>query len=251
MRAVLLIILLAISDKLLSQDSTSIRTTWKFLQDSKISLNTLQVPKGYAVSYNCDSLLFVRGDFSDTIKIWTPGMEWAHTLEQFSEATKKQDFAKTAFARAILSAGRILVASYIETIFIFRNDSLFQIEDTVCKPDEYFAMIVDNVLGKIDERTFKRKTDSIDFLYKDRHAYVPKLIFAKGMFHHGKKKVKLPRRLNYAQDEIELEQEWLEDNKKCYVIRINNRKGKEKTSYAYAINENIKFIWWEGCSHRN
>jgi len=67
----------------------------------------------------------------------------------------------------------------------------------------------------------------------------------------AKKKVKLSRKVNYEQDEIVLEREWVENNKKCYVIRINNRFGKEETSYAYAINEDIKFVWWEGCGNRS
>ena len=71
------------------------------------------------------------------------------------------------------------------------------------------------------------------------------------MFKHGKKKVKLSRKFNYEQDEIELEREWIENGKKCYVVRINNRFENEKTSYAYAINEDIKFIWWEGCNNRS
>ena len=251
MKTLILIIFLTISHNLLSQDSSSIISAWKFLKENKISLNTLEVPKGYVVSYNCDSMLFVRGDFSDTIKIWTPGVEWAHTLEQFFDVTKKPDFGKTVFAKSVLSDGRILVSSYMETIFIYRNDSLFEVLDTVTKPQEYFTMIVDHMLGKINEDIFNHKKDSIDMLYKDRHVYVPKLIYAKGMFRQGRKKVKLPRKVNYEQDEIELEREWVEDQKKCYLIRINNRKGKEKTTYAYAINENIKFIWWEGCNNMN
>lgn len=230
MKTIITIISLVISSNILSQDSSSIISSRKFLKENKISLNTLEVPKGYVVSYNCDSMLFVRGDYSDTIKIWTPGVEWAHTLEQFSDVIKKPDFGKTVFAKSILSDGRILVASYMETNFIFRNDSLFQVEDTVSKPQEYFTIMVDHMLGKIDEGTFKRKKDSIDILYKDRHAYVPKLIFSKNMFLLGKKKVKLSRKVNYEQDEIELEREWEEDQKKCYVVRINNRRGKEKTS---------------------
>jgi hypothetical protein len=250
MKPLVTILFLLISENILSQES-SIKFSWEFLNENKISLNTLEVPKGYAVFYNCDSMLFVRGDFADTIKIWTPGVEWAHTLEQFSHVIKKPEFGRTTFAKSILSDGRILVANYTETNFIFRNDSLFQVEDTVSKPQEYYTMMVDNMLGKIDKLTYKRYKDSIDLLYKDRHAYVPKLIFAKNMFQQGKKKVKLSPKLNYEQDEIELEQEWEEDQKKCYLVRINNGKGKEKTSYAYAINEDMKFVWWEGCRNRH
>jgi hypothetical protein len=251
MRAITIIIALLTFTKILSQDNSDLPTTWNYFKEKNIPLNTLEVPKGYAVSYNCDSMLFVRGDFSDTIKIWTPGFEWTYNLEQFKEVSNKPDYGKTFFAKSILPDGRIVVDSYTETMFIFRRDSLFEVEDTISKPSEYFTMLVDHMFGKIDEVTFKRKKDSIDLLYNERHVYVPKLIFAKHMFQGGKKKIKLSRKVNYAEDEIELEQEWEENQKKCYVVRINNRSGKEKTSYAYIINEDIKFIRWEGCSNLN
>lgn len=234
-----------------SQDSINYISTYKYFNSNGIAINTLKPPDGYVVSYNCDSMLFVRGDFSDTIKIWTPGVEWAYNLEQFLQIKKEPEYGKTVLAKSILSDGRILVASYMETMFIFRNDSLFEMEDTVTKPPEYFDMTVDHMLGKIDDSTFKRKIDSIDLLYTDKHTYVPKLIFSKNMFLKGKKKVKLSRKVNFEGDEIVLERAWVENNKKCYVIRINNKLGKEETTYAYAINEDLKFIWWESCDNRN
>ena len=251
MKIAILITFLFATNRILSQDSLAYMATCTYFQANNISLNILKPPKGYETYYNCDSMLFVRGNFDDTIKIWTPGIEWMHTLEQFKEVANKPEFGKTVFPKSISSDGRILVDSYMETVFVFRNDSLYQIEDTVSKPPEYYSTMVDHVMGKIDKAIFTQKTDSIDLLYKDRHSYLPKLIFAKGMFQHGKKKVKLTRRFNYEQDEIELEREWVENGKKCYVVRINNQRENEKTSYAYAINEDLKFIWWEGCNSKD
>jgi len=248
MKTTICIVFLLFTCRILSQDSVAYTATRNFFNAGNIALNILTPPNGYATYYNCDSMLFVRGNFADTIKIWTPGIEWAHTLEQFKEVTNKPEYGKTVFPKSILSDGRVLVANYMETIFVFRNDSLYQIEDTVSKPNEYYSMMVDHVMGQIDDATFTRKRDSIDLLYKDRHVYLPKLIFAKNMFRRGKNKVKLSHKFNYEQDEIDLEREWEEDGKKCYLVRINNRAGKEKTSYGYAINEDMKFIWWEGCN---
>jgi hypothetical protein len=220
------------------------------LDSNHIVLNTLTPPYGYSVYYNCDSMLFIRGDFSDTIKIWTVGLEWAYTLSQFKDLTLTPSYRKNVFAKSLMSDGRILVDTYTETQFIFRNDSLYQIEDTVSLPQEYFDLTVKNTLGLIPDAVVKPLKDSIESLYKDRHIYVPKLIFTKGMFKPGKTKVKLSKKVNYMQDEIELESQWIEGQKKCYVIRINNRFKGEKTSYAYAIDEDLKFIWWQGCGNR-
>jgi hypothetical protein len=251
MKIAIFITFLFASTTILSQDSITYMATWSYFKANNIPLNILNPPKGYATYYNCDSMLFVRGNFNDTIKIWTPGVEWMHTLEQFKDLTRRPEYGKTVFPKSIFQDGRILVETYAETVFVFRNDSLYEIEDTVSKPAEYYSMIVNHVLGRIDEATFTRKKDSIDLLYKDRHVYLPKLIFAKTMFQQGKKKVKLSPRFNFEQDEIELEREWIENGRKCYIVRINNRFKNEKTSYAYAINADLKFIWWEGCNIKN
>jgi hypothetical protein len=250
MKTSIAIIYLLISRSALSQNDSTYISSWDYFQSNKLALNVIEPPKGFNLFYNCDSMLFVRGDFSDTIKIWTPGIEWAHTLGQFKEVIRKPEYGKTVFAKSIMSDGRILVVNCMETVFIFRNDSLYQIEDTVSKPKEYYSLLVDHISGRMDETTYRYRKDSIDVLYRDRHAYVPKLIFAKSMFGQRKRKVRLSSKVNYEKDEIELEREWVENDKKCYQIRINNQFEKQKTTYAYTINEDIKFIWWEGCSSR-
>jgi len=250
MKTLIIIISFLISGSAFSQDDSDFILSWNYFKANKLAVNAIEPPKGFNIFYNCDSMLFVRGDFSDTIKIWTPGSEWAHTLDQFKKVVNKPGYGKTFFAKSIMSDGRILVANYMETVFIFRNDSLYQIEDTVSKPKEYYSMLVDHMLGRMNETTYRHKRDSIDVLYRDRHAYISKLIFTKNMFRDGEKNVKLSSKANYEKDEIKLERQWVENGKKCYLIRINNRFENEKTTYAYAINEDIKFIWWEGCSNR-
>ena len=44
---------------------------------------------------------------------------------------------------------------------------------------------------------------------------------------------------NYKQDEIQLEKEWVQNNKKCFLLRINNQFEGQKTTYAYALNEDM------------
>ena len=250
MKTLIVIIFLLISGCAFSQDDSDYISSRNYFRVNKLKLNKVDPPTGYNLYYNCDSVLFVRGDFSDTIKIWTPGIEWVHTLAQFKEIIIKPEYGKTVFAKSIMEDGSILVVNNWETIFVFRNDSLYEVADTVSKPEEYFSMMVDHMLGKIDETVYRNKKDSIDLLYNDRHAYVSKLIFSRNMFKRGTNKVRLPSKVNYLENEIELEREWVENGKKCYLIRIFNRAGNGKSSYAYAINEDIKFIWWEGCSSK-
>lgn len=245
------IISLLIANYVSAQDDNEFNSSRKYFEQKGLALNVIDPPEGFKLFYNCDSMLFVRGDFSDTIKIWTSVMEWAHTIEQFEDVIKEPGYGKTDFAKSIMADGRILVVSLMETVFVFRNDSLYQIEDTVTKPELYYTAMVDKMLGKIDEATCQHIRDSIDFAYKDRHGYVRKLIFSKSMFQNGQKKVKLSQNVNFEEDEIELEQQWEEAGRKCYLIRINNSFEGNKTSYAYAFNEDLKFVWWEGCESRN
>jgi hypothetical protein len=230
------------------QQKDPVQEAKNYLASMNISLNQVQPMPGFTLFYNCDSMLFMRGDFGDTIKIWTPALEWGYHLDEFKEIVNDTSFGRTIFPKSIHSDGRIFVATYFETQLIYRNDSLFQIDDTVSRPEEYFEVMVKEAQGLIADATAKRIKDSIDEIYKDKHAYVPKLIYAKNMFKNGKKKVKLPKRVNYMGDEIELENEWMEGSKKCFVIRINNREDGEKTTYAYALNEDMRFVWWEGCA---
>lgn len=229
-----------------AQDS-SFKATQKFILRRNIKLNYLPAPKGFTRYYNCDSMLFLRGDFADTIRIWTPGVEWAYDLNRFKEFTTKPEYGKTAFAKSILSDGRIMVSSYHETIFIYRNDSLYEVNNITELPPEYIALIRRRMIGTIEDSVFERKMRDIISLHDSISVFVPKLIFCKKMFAPGRKKVRLSKKVNFERDEIFLEKEWIEDFKKCYLVRINNIEGGQKTTYAYAINEDMKFIWWQGC----
>jgi hypothetical protein len=252
MKSALPILAIFIFIKSYAQDNSPYTLTKQFIDSNKIPVNYLQPPAGFTLFYNCDSMLFLRGNFGDTIKIWTPGIEWVCDLDKFKTTLiKSQGFGKTSFVKSLFPDGGIFVANYIETRFIYRNDSLFEIENATALPAEYGNLIVKHLQGQVDDSTYKHKIDSISKAHDANSKYVPKLIFSKHMFKGNKRKIKLPRSVNFQGDEIELEKAWVENAKNCYVVRINNKEDGQKTSYAYAIDENIKFIWWEGCSQRD
>lgn len=215
-----------------------------------IRLNTVTPPPGFKVYYNCDSLLFMRGNFGDTIKIWTSGVDWYQSLEQFKEIIKNKSFGVTQFAKSIDHDGRIYVSSYHQTEFIYRNDSLYEIGNSNPTSSEAVTNLFSEYFFKksIDKATYEARLDSLHLIEESQAVYTPKLIFAKKMF-QNKKKVIPSKKLNFEGDTIELESKWIENGKTCYVVRINNKTGDgEKTTYAYAIDENIRFIQWEGCT---
>lgn len=235
---------------LYSQNSTKFDSTTNFLQQQGINLNTVIPPSGFNVYYNCDSLLFMRGNFGDTIKIWTSASDWYQDLEQFKEIIKNESFGKTQFVKSVDEEGRIFVSTYHQTEFIYRNDSLFEIGNSNPTPSEPFDQLFDQYFIKreIDKKTYEARLDSLHEIDKKLAVYTPKLIFTKKMF-QNKNKVTLSRKLNFEGDTIELETKWTEKGLTCYVIRINNKtEDGEETTYAYAIDENLRFIQWEGCN---
>lgn len=207
-------------------------------------------PPGFKVYYNCDSLLFMRGNFGDTIKIWTSGSDSYQSLIQFKDIIKNQSFGITQFVKSIDNDGRIYVSTYHQTEFIYRNDSLFEMGNSNPPASEPLTQLFDQYFFKkqIDKNTYEARLDSLHEIEEKQAVYTPKLIFSEKMF-QNKKEVTPSKKLNFEGDTIELENKWTENGKTCYLIRINNKtKDGEKTTYAYAIDENVRFIQWEGCT---
>ena len=226
-----------------------IRITRAFIKANNIKLNTVTPPTGFNVYYNCDSMLFMRADVGDTIKILTPGSQMPQELDVFKETMAQKEFGITIVASKIYHDGRIMVDFYRQTNFIFRNDSLFELVDTAEYPDGGFEIFNDYFNEKIDKATYERLKDSLDKIFEGKSFYLPKLIYSKNMFKGHKKKKVLPKSVNFEGDTIILEQEWEADGHKCYLIRINNKmKDGTETTYAYAINDQMRFVWWEGCA---
>lgn len=156
----------------------------------------------------------------------------------------------TQFVKSIDNDGRIYVSTYHQTEFIYRNDSLFEIRNSNPTLSEPLTQLFGQYFFKkqIDKKTFEARLDSLHEIEKKQAVYIPKLIFTEKMF-QTKKKVTLSKKLNFEGDTIELESKWNENGKTCYVVRISNRtENGEKTTYAYAIDENMRFIQWEGCT---
>lgn len=237
---------------LYAQRNANVDSTINFLRERGIKLNAVTPPSGFNIYYNCDSLLFMRGNFGDTIKIWTSNSDFYQSLNQFKDVIKNQNFGITQFVKSIDDEGRIYVSTYHQTEFIYRNDSLFEIGNSNPTPSEPVTQLFNQYFftRQIDKKTYEARLDSLHEIEQKQAVYIPKLIFTKKMF-RNKKKVSPSKKLNFEGDTIELEREWVENGKICYLVRISNKtEDGEKTTYAYAIDENMRFILWEGCTVR-
>ncbi len=213
MKIRLLILLLNVQNILHAQNSLKLDTTINFIKAHGIKLNTVTPPTGFSVYYNCDSLLFMKGTFGDTIKIWTSAMDWYQDLEEFKDILKNEHFGVTQFVKSVDDDGRIYVSSYHQTEFICRNDSLFEIENSNPTPSEPLTKLFSDFFSqKINKETYESRLDSLRQIEEKQAVYTPKLIFAKKMFQKSKK-VKLPKKLNFQGDTIELERQWIQNGK--------------------------------------
>jgi len=183
--------------------------TVSYLKKNNIPIGLLIPNDGFIVHYNCDSVPFLKKISDDTIKIWTASISSAYDVKKAKKLAANKKFSKTQYLE-VMDDGRIWFTTMHETIFLHRNDSLFEFGVDI-KPYQF------------------------------------KLIFTPKMFVDSTLKVKLPSSCNYKEDEVELENQWTENNKKCYTIRINNQYKNDKTSYSYTFSEDIVFLNWENC----
>ncbi|MBK7375575.1 MAG: hypothetical protein IPJ02_08470 [Chitinophagaceae bacterium] len=247
MKIRLLILSLVLANFLSAQNSLKFDSAINFIKEREIKINTVIPPPGFKVYYNCDSLLFMKGIFGDTIKIWTSAMDWYQDLEAFKDVINNSNFGITQFIKSIDDDGRIYVSTYHQTEFLYRNDSLFEIGNSNPAPSEPVVKLFSDYFNqRIDKATYEARMDSLNQIEESQAIYTPKLIFTKKMFQKSKK-VRLSKKINFQGDTIELENQWIENGKACYLIRINNKEDGQKTSYAYAINQDMKFVFWEGC----
>lgn len=231
-----------------AQETNRHHETMDFLEANGIKLYSVVAPSGFTVYYNCDSDIFMKGIFGDTIKIYTAAIDHNVEFTDLKEVIKNESFGKTQFLKSVDDDGYTIVSSYAETDFLFRNDSLFEIADTTHFPSELFAKIMEDVgTENFDEDFILMRIDSLLSASESQSVYIPKFIFTKTMF-EGRKRIKLPKDLNFAEDTIEIQDQWVKNGKQCYLVRIHNEDEEGRPiSYAYAIDEDMRFVWWEDC----
>ncbi len=250
MRIRFLILFLLAANVLYAQHTLQYDSTISFIKSRGIKINSADPPPGFTVYYNCDSLLFMKGIFGDTIKVWTPAMDWYQDLEEFKNILKDEGFGSTEFVKSIDPDGRIYVSSYHETVFIYRHDSLFEMVNSNPAPSGPVTVLFSDFFNqKIDKQTYESRLDSLQQTEKKQAVYTPKLIFAKKMFQQNRKQ-KLPKHLNFMEDTIALEKQWVQQGKTCYLVRISNTEEGQETSYAFAFNQDMRFVFWESCDKK-
>lgn len=216
-----------------------------------IKLNQPDVPTGYIMYYDCDSLAFFKKTSGDTIIFLTPGSETPmsysgeHSVMSFPSYLATRRNFPPSFPNIFLSDGRINIIHYSPTLFVYRRDSLF-IQEVV---DDKFAgkmfkLIEKYVNGKIDSLTMTSN------IAKTREKYKPVkimcYIFNKNMFNSSNiYNIEHPANPTYAK--VTLENKWTKNDVNYYAILLEGDYKGTPTAVRYTFDENMKFLKWEGC----
>ncbi|TCZ70466.1 hypothetical protein [Flaviaesturariibacter aridisoli] len=253
MRAQFLAFFLLCAAGAAAQADASLTSAQRFVQEHGIRLNTVTPLPGFRLYYNCDSFLFLRGDFGDTIRILTPGLSSRTSQAEMLELLRSPDYGRTVFVESIMDDSDLYVSYYRETMFLRRHDSLFEFVDTLSYPplyQEVLTRLFSDSTSDAEQARLQARLDSIQKDHETRSRLTTKLIFAPKAFARSRRR-RFPRRLNPVGDWILLEDKSRVMGRWVYTIRINNNEKKgEETSYAYAIDEHFRFFWWEFCPGR-
>ncbi|RYY87609.1 MAG: hypothetical protein EOO15_11385 [Chitinophagaceae bacterium] len=246
MRLCLLIYFFIFSANAFAQEAGLLTPAQRFVQEEHIRINSVTPPPGFQLFYGCDSFLFMRGDFGDTIKILTPGMSSRTSMAEFRELMKSPSYGVTTFAGAIMDDSDLWVHFYHSTTFLRRHDSLFELVDTLSYPELYDQLLACSFDDNLSDQE-RRTLDSIENDHDARSRSAPKLIFTPKAF-TARKTIRFPRRLNSLGDMVKLEVRQRHGKRWWYVIRIENKmKDGTETSYSYSFDDRFRFTWWEGC----
>jgi len=100
----------------------------KVAEHPKVKLREIKSHGGFIVHYNCDSVPFLKKQVGDTVKIWTESNKTAAEISELDKYVSDKNYGKTLYIDAMYG-GQIIVSEMRETIFIYRNDSLYEIAE--------------------------------------------------------------------------------------------------------------------------
>ncbi len=216
-----------------------------------IKLNQPDVPTGYNLYYDCDSLAFFKRTNGDTIIFLTPGSEipvsysGENSIESFPSYLATRRNFPPSFPNKFLGDGRINIINYSPTLFVFRHDSLFMQEVVDEKfINEMFKLFEKHMKGKIDSLTLNSKIDKAREKYKP--VEIMCYIFNKNMF-NSSDVYSIPHPAYPTCAKVTLENRWIKNGLECYSILLEGDYKGTPTAVRYTFNEKMNFINWEGC----
>lgn len=210
-----------------------------WLKRNGIKLRDLELD-GRKRIYDCDSTMLLIKESGDTTNLWTQGTEGYIDTTRLLDWTTKDNYKTNNYIDGIGEDGRVRFMELKPNSFVSRNDSLFEYVEMYTISNDSVQQIREAAYSLSD---FKETAKYLETNLNKNKKPVYKLIFHPNLFDSNRIYTE-----NIQNDSIKLESKWLIDSRMYYSIRIENQSGKYKTSYAYIIDENHKFIKYEGCS---
>ena len=209
----------------------------KWLNRNGIGLRDITL-NGRKKIYTCDSTMLLIQILGDTTNLWTQG---THGFTDTIQLTKnKEKYGNNSYIQGIGDDGRIKFMDLKPNSFISRNDSLLECKEIYTISNDSIERIYEFAFTMED---IEQTLEYLEKMLDSNKTPVYKLIFHPRLFQDKREFVG-----NIQKDKITLENKWKIDSKYYYRIRIENKFGKHNTSYAYVIDEDHKFIEYEGCN---
>lgn len=216
--------------------------TMNWVQQNNIELNNPKPPAGFIRSFSCDSSAVYKKRIGDTIIFYNWTHTIAETLPEFIEIYKRPEYNITKYPKKVQKNGTIIVVTLRADTFIYRNDSLYLLDED---RDYFVTQFIENMellqKKQIDSVTFENRMKEAKLI--DERDYPPKfkLIFHKKLFKKSNS-ILLKKDVNFKEERVELVRKWKQNGKRCYEINLHqDRDGR------YIFNSDMIFLDWENC----
>ncbi len=217
------------------------RKTKKWLEKNNIALNMPITPSGFYRQTDCKGNPIYRKELSDTIILYNWNGSIVEELEPFKKTTKKVGFNTYQYPIEILGNGTILVNLMSKREFIWRNDTLYFLDDF--NEDGVIAHIkyMDEVYYEgISMDEYEKKLKEFDI---SKYPYTPKfkIIYFKGIFDNSNF-YEFSEKENFRKEKVVFIAKWNEGGKTIYEINLDTH-----TNGRYRFTDDMSKIEENNC----
>jgi len=214
-----------------------------FLMNNNILVKQLPKISSDEILFTCDSTLIVKRknpSKKSDIELWTTGSTHFVDSNQLMKYLDSDLFGEKIYIEGVNYQGNIGVVRLKENRFKVVNDTLKELKVFYTVP---YDSITNMNMFKFNNISNEEIVDSINYEISKLKSERYKVIFHPDFFETDNRFFN-----SVTNDTIILEKHWVVDDIDVYRIRIKGMLGKSKTSYSYLIDENYKFLDYEGCN---
>jgi hypothetical protein len=213
----------------------------KWIEANGIELNAPSPPAGFNLFHDCDGLAVYKKVYGDTIHLFTSRASMAQDLSTFKKTVKNKGFNVFEYPSKYQTNGTVIVQQFREKIFVWRNDTLYLLDDFNLEEAQVKLNAIEQYASKrISKGEYKKLLEQAKQLTVD---FTPKfkIIYFTGIFDEASK-YQFSSQENFRKEKVTLESSWIQDNETCFQIHLQTH-----TDGNYTFSESMTFLNLEGC----